>query len=402
MKTFDICGPLPAGTTVLEASAGTGKTFTIAALTARYVAEGVADLSQVMLVTFGNAASRELRDRVRERLVSAERGLRDPVAARESGDDVLRMLAAAEDGEVGLRRARLARALAGFDAATIATTHSFCSQMLTGLGMAADTDPAATFTDAIDDLVREVVDDLYLRAYARPGAEPPTATYDEVLGLGRRAVGSDRAAQLQPLAADGVAGQRRAVAQKVRDEVEARKRRLGLVDYDDWLILLRDALGDPARGAAACERVRSRYRVVLVDEFQDTDPVQWEVLRLAFHDHIPLVLVGDPKQAIYGFRGGDVTTYLAAASLATLAATLTRNWRSDDPLLRALGQLFGGAALGDPRIVVRPAQAAHPDARLSDAGAALRLRRVARTGHGPLGKGLPKVEPVREAVAADV
>src|SRR5919202_3502512 len=90
---FDVCGPLPTGTTVLEASAGTGKTFTIAALTARYVAEGLADLSQVMLVTFGNVASRELRDRVRERLVSAERGLRDPDAARaEDADPLLQLI----------------------------------------------------------------------------------------------------------------------------------------------------------------------------------------------------------------------------------------------------------------------------------------------------------------------
>src|SRR3954470_20507043 len=84
---FDVCGPLPQDTTVLEASAGTGKTFTIAALTTRYVAEGVAELADIMLVTFGNAASRELRDRVRERLVSAERGLRDPDAARKDEDD---------------------------------------------------------------------------------------------------------------------------------------------------------------------------------------------------------------------------------------------------------------------------------------------------------------------------
>ena len=125
-----MCGPLPTGTTLLEASAGTGKTFTIAALTARYVAEGVAELSQLMLVTFGNAASRELRDRVRERLVDAERALRDPATARRADDDVVRLLADVDDGQVEQRRERLARALAGFDDATIATTHSFCSQML--------------------------------------------------------------------------------------------------------------------------------------------------------------------------------------------------------------------------------------------------------------------------------
>src|SRR5919199_3294828 len=93
LESFDICGPLPQGTVVLEASAGTGKTFTIAALATRYVAEGHAELSQLMLVTFGRAATQELRERVRERLVSAEQGLADPAAARTGSDDVLRLLA---------------------------------------------------------------------------------------------------------------------------------------------------------------------------------------------------------------------------------------------------------------------------------------------------------------------
>ncbi len=399
---FDVCGALPAGTTLLEASAGTGKTFTIAALATRYVAEGVAELSQLMLVTFGNAASRELRDRVRERLGTAERGLRDPAAARTSDDDVLRLLAAVGDDEVRVRRERLAVALAGFDAATIATTHSFCAQMLTGLGVVADTDRSATFTESVDDLVREVVDDLYLRQWARAGAGPPELSHDDLLTLGRRAVGSDRSADLRPDGATGLPAVRRAAAQRVRDEVEARKRRLGLVDHDDWLVLLRQALQDSEHGAVARERVRARYRVVLVDEFQDTDPVQWDVLRLAFHDHAALVLIGDPKQAVYAFRGGDVTTYLTASSVATSTATLTRNWRSDGPLLQALELVLGGAALGDPRIVVRPVETAHPVPRLAGAGAALRLRRLARTGHGLLHRGLPKMDPLREAVARDV
>jgi len=90
---FDVCGDLPTGTTVLEASAGTGKTFTIAALAARYVAEGHARLPELLLVTFGREATQELRERVRERLVSAERGLRDPVVARTSPDTVLALLA---------------------------------------------------------------------------------------------------------------------------------------------------------------------------------------------------------------------------------------------------------------------------------------------------------------------
>ena len=62
--------------------------------------------------------------------------------------------------------------------------------------------------------------------------------------------------------------------------------------------------------------MRGRWRIVLVDEFQDTDPVQWQVLDRAFSGHATMVLIGDPKQAIYAFRGGDVVTYLAAAATA--------------------------------------------------------------------------------------
>src|SRR3954467_12351903 len=119
VPAFDICGPLPEGTVVLEASAGTGKTFTIAALATRYVAEGDVELGQLMLVTFGRAATQELRERMRERLVATEQELADPEGARRSEDELVRLLADAPDDEVALRRRRLTTALATFDAATI-------------------------------------------------------------------------------------------------------------------------------------------------------------------------------------------------------------------------------------------------------------------------------------------
>ena len=110
---FDVCGPLPTGTVVLEASAGTGKTFTIAALAARYVAEGVARLDQLMLVTFGRMASNELRLRVRDRLVALERAL----ATGVPDDEVAELLLQTDEAERAVRHRRLVRALADFDAA---------------------------------------------------------------------------------------------------------------------------------------------------------------------------------------------------------------------------------------------------------------------------------------------
>jgi exodeoxyribonuclease V beta subunit len=399
---FDICGPLPTGTTVLEASAGTGKTYTIAALATRYVAEGIAELPELMLVTFSRAATQELRERVRERLVTAERGLADPRRALLDGDELLALLADAPDAEVMQRRHRLIRALAAFDAATIATTHGFCLQMLAGLGMAGDLEPDATFVEDVDDLVVEVVGDVYVRRFAgergEPAVDPRTA-----LTVARSAVGDPQAKLVQTDAPDGSSAQLRYVlAADTEKEVHRRKRMRRLIDYDDLVSRLDDALRDPVRGAAAVERVRSRYKVVLVDEFQDTDPLQWRILETAFHGATTLVLIGDPKQAIYAFRGADLVTYLEATGAATLHCTLGRNRRSDEPLLTALGALFRGAALGDERIRVWDVVASHRAPRLDGAGPPLRLRVVRRSLADVSDRAKITAKVARRIVAEDV
>src|SRR4051812_49829808 len=114
---FDLRGPLPTGVTVLEASAGTGKTFAIAALAARFVAYGV-PLEKLLLVTFTRSATSELRDRVRERLVTAERALAGTLhgEAPPADDEVALLLAEGPVEEIAVRHERLARALANFDA----------------------------------------------------------------------------------------------------------------------------------------------------------------------------------------------------------------------------------------------------------------------------------------------
>ncbi|MDQ4117380.1 MAG: UvrD-helicase domain-containing protein, partial [Actinomycetota bacterium] len=398
--TFAVDGPLPDGTVVLEASAGTGKTYTIAALATRYVAEGVAGLDRLMLVTFGRDATQELRERVRERLSGTERALAavlaadgDLAAAPDPADPVVALLSRGELDEVARRRERLAAAAAGFDAATIATTHQFCQQMLAGLGVAGDNDPDAEFVEQIDDVVTEVVDDFYLRKYAAKGAGRPPFTRDEALALARAAV-ADPQAELEPSGAEpgSAAATRYAFATAVRAEVDARKRRLRLYSYDDMLTRLARALRDPSRGPAARERLRSRFSVVLVDEFQDTDPLQWEILERAFH-HAPgttLVLIGDPKQAIYAFRGADVHSYLQAARQADRQATLDTNRRSDSDLLVALEALLGQAALGHPDIVVLRVKAHHAQRRLAGApsDAPVRLRVVDRDRIGAEDGGL--------------
>ena len=398
---FDVCGPLPTGVTVLEASAGTGKTYTIAGLVARYVANGV-PLKEILAVTFTRNATAELRDRIRERLVAAEQALTRALAGVAPEDRIERLLAEGAREEVAARRDHLARALADFDSATIVTTHGFCQEVLGGLGIAGDLEPGVTFVEDLRDLLTEVVDDLYVRAFHNREDVPFGRA--EALEIAR-AADRNPGAPLEPAeaVADSVPELRRRFAERVRAEVDLRKRRLGVMTYDDLLTQLDAALRGP-RGDEIAERLRARYRTVLVDEFQDTDPIQWRIVHRAFGGGTTtLVLIGDPKQAIYAFRGADVYAYLQAAE-ATPRLTLDVNWRSDAPLLGAYDELFADAQLGHPGIVYRRVTARNAAARLEDAPeeAPLRVRVVRREEVGTTGHGRARVQAAREHIAGDL
>jgi exodeoxyribonuclease V beta subunit len=397
--TFALTGPLPGGTQVIEASAGTGKTYTIVSLAVRFVAEKDIPLADVMLVTFGRAATQELRERARERFAQCAEALSNPASARDSDDAVISFLASGSDREVAQRGSRLRRALSQFDTATIVTTHAFCQRMLDGVGIAGDYQPDAAFRENVADIVGQVSDDRYIGDYA--GAAPPPMSAKLARTITEDAT-DDPQAQLVPADADPgtPAAERVAFAEQARTELNRRKRRLGVRDYNDLLVLLRDALADPVYGPIAQNRIRSRYRVVLVDEFQDTDPLQWEILSAAFHGVVTLILVGDPKQAIYAFRGADVMTYLEAIGVAGNISALDVNRRTDEGLMRALDRIYLGAALGPDEIVVHPVTAHHKDARVTGT-APLRLRYLSRGAFGNPSKN-PGVGVVRPRIAGDL
>lgn len=395
---FDILAPLPAGTTLLEASAGTGKTYTIAALATRYIAEGLATIDQMLMITFGRSATRELRERVRESLTTARDALR---SGRTGGDAVLTHLTSLPGPERDAAAERLARAVADFDSGTIVTTHAFCLHTLSGLGISADTDPGEVSVESIADLIDEVVDDFYVRKYGQgPGLDEERISYSDAQSLAREAVNDPQAAlDAGPVTPGSIQATRVAFAQAVRAEVTRRRRARRLLTYDDLVLRLRDALTDPYTGELACRRLRETYHVVLVDEFQDTDPAQWTILQRAFHGHRTLILIGDPKQAIYAFRGADVYSYLDAAEQADHHATLEMNWRSDAAVVAGVHALIGGMQLGDENIVVRPVSASHHTPRLRGLDDATRV--TLRTVPIAPDK-LPAVDAQRTVVAQDV
>ncbi|MGB8391311.1 exodeoxyribonuclease V subunit beta, partial [Mycobacterium sp.] len=401
MDRFNLLGPLPipGSTTVLEASAGTGKTFALAGLVTRYLAETRITLDEMLLITFNRAASRELRERVRDQISQAVSVLEGSAAA---DCDLVAHLAHGSDDERTTRRARLRDALANFDAATIATTHEFCGSVLKSLGVAGDTAAGVRLEENLEDLVTEIVDDLYLADFGSQDQDPPLS-YRQALDLARAVVG-DPCAELHPIDSDpdSEAGARLRFANEVLAELEQRKRRLRILSYDDLLTRLAKALAP--EDSSARDRMRRRWRIVLVDEFQDTDPIQWQVLECAFSGQSTLILIGDPKQAIYGFRGGDIHTYLKAARTADTRYTLSVNWRSDKVLVDSLQTVLGGAILGHPDIVVHDVDAHHDGHRLAGAphNAPFRLRVVKRHTVGYADTDTIPIGVLRQHIPADL
>ncbi|WP_421281830.1 exodeoxyribonuclease V subunit beta [Aeromonas taiwanensis] len=127
----------------------------------------------------------------------------------------------------------------------------------------------------------------------------------------------------------------------VRSRMQASKRQAHQLSFDDLLKDLDGALGS-SLGERLCERIRATYRVAMIDEFQDTDPQQYRIFHRLYggHQDTALLMIGDPKQAIYGFRGADIFTYIQARRNVSAHYTLGRNWRSSGALVAAVNGLF--------------------------------------------------------------
>lgn len=93
------------------------------------------------------------------------------------------------------------------------------------------------------------------------------------------------------------------------------------------------------------ERIRSLYPVAMIDEFQDTDPLQYSIFSRLYLDYpqCGLLMIGDPKQAIYAFRGADIFTYIKARNQVSAHYTLGTNWRSSAAMVAAVNQVFSSA-----------------------------------------------------------
>ena len=287
---FDLCDDLPRGKLAIQASAGTGKTYALAALATRFIAETDLSASELLIVTFTRAATNELRAKVRDRLVEAVEYLDDPQPAPT--DDVLLSHLASEDRQ--LRLDRLRRAVTEFDTATVTTIHGFANQVRTALGGSSVDDPDLRLTDDSDELIHDACAEV-LTCAALEGH--PVDQFPTLYALRQAVKTVDGRPDLVLVPQRGQTGASEAqqylveLVERATTALSTRRRQSGLLSFDDVLIQLRDALERQA-GAGAVEALRARYRVALIDEFQDTDPVQWGIFSTLF------------DQARSGYRSG--------------------------------------------------------------------------------------------------
>ena len=348
------------GTNLIEASAGTGKTYAITSLYVRLLLELRLSVGQILVVTYTNAATAELRARIRLRL-------RQALVAFDAGgsrDEFLDRLVRQrrEQGALVHDRAQLVVALHGFDEAAIFTIHGFCQRMLQDnafeSGVPFDTELLANQIP----LVTEVVQDFWVRElHAAP--EPfvgylaeknvtPTMlenlaikviTQPDMPVLPERSDPVMHAAELPPDQAPEAHALKLQLdlGDYARRALRRRKERTRVQSFDDLLQRLAEALRGPG-GSSLAEMIRRRFRAALIDEFQDTDPVQYEIFRHVYLGSDALLfLIGDPKQAIYAFRGADVFAYMQAKhDVGGAAHTLGINHRSDPSLLKGVSAFF--------------------------------------------------------------
>ncbi|MEM7584984.1 MAG: exodeoxyribonuclease V subunit beta [Acidobacteriota bacterium] len=451
-RVFDLQStPIDDGVTLIEASAGTGKTYCLTGLVLRLLLERrISDVGQLLVVTFTHAATQELVERIRGalrdtyRLLSADETTEPP--AGKPPDPFFRHLA--ERYRDDASRELLRDALNAFDDLTVSTIHGFCSRVLDECAFESGMPFEAELLENDAPLLLEAARDVWRRLlYPAPEIVATVAadegwtptTFLEDYRLWRRhpntemvpkpahldtasarlsdtyrdlqaAWSLDAAHQLLArrsfkkhsffgrndlsqalLAADAFCRRGRAAGLRAIKELagarltatlfkkdqrgvlghpliavvdafagaiesyrhalrgrfirdvdaafERRKHDVQILSYDDLLGRLRDALLDPNRRQLLTRVVRQRFRVALIDEFQDTDLIQYDIFRRLFRSG-PLFLIGDPKQAIYRFRGADVFAYLAAKRDADRCYTLERNWRTIAPLVAAVNAIF--------------------------------------------------------------
>lgn len=381
---FDLSGPLLDGVFAIEASAGTGKTYSLTGLVARHVAERGLRPDQLLMVTFTRAATSDMRDRTRDACRSLLEVLEaDPDRrSRLGADEWMLEGLPGDDAELQRRAANVRSFLATYDEATITTIHGFCQLVLNRSGLLSPAIGDVTLVGDARETVAQVISDLLIGTLSEnpnlfgdsPTRTPRTITsamsdLQDIVGTVMSNPSTLRIPQLPSHDPLGDVSRLEphlrwaAIVERVISIVHERRKASGVFGYDDLIHSVMTLLLDEDNDRVV-RALREQYRLVLIDEFQDTDVGQWTIFERAFvrndvprgpeqETEVAVGIVGDPKQAIYRFRGADIDAYRSAIGSIDQRVELVTNYRSNARLISAVNHVFEGVTFGDASITYR-------------------------------------------------
>ncbi len=484
------------GVSIIEASAGTGKTYTLCRIVLKLIVEKAIPIDRILAITFTHAATEELISRIRELL-------HESIAQLDSGEikDLALIEMIEKQGiERNVARNRVRHSLEIFDDASISTIHGFCKRSLDFVSLESDIAFEANL-EPIDDELIERLQDEYVRINILEKSPLLSAFYIQTPAYKKRLntiakeCASHPYALLEPMpteaqvdqldllfealldsitpllssldtllpnlkksakfhkrlsdqtgviALEALSNRRFALLSDLKliselttanwcsslkksservappaisthvdnllseadrifttlvsryrdwlfDNLRAEKERRNVVSFNDLLHILNRALNDD-QGDAVVKAINGQFEAALVDEFQDTDPTQYNIIERLFGDGSKyLFFIGDPKQAIYRFRGADIFSYFNATESKSLQRIqLSENFRSSSKLVQAVNALFSESPDGFAfeKIKFQPASAA----RSSTTNIPLQIEAV----------GLDKPTPLSQKVAIDL
>jgi len=358
----------------IEASAGTGKTYSLTALFTRLVAENEsATVDRILVVTFTRNAAASLRARIREQLADVRREMLEPTGDQSKFPCQLTQSVASFAGDA---QRRIEAALASLDTASIMTIDSFCAQVLRLGGVVVKPEGAGAQQAA---RVSRAVNDEAIRAANGPNAKLINEKrHQQVLtALLRRSMAEPRFESNLPPASGSAQREVLDRLDRLADSVRAALDES--VDFDEAKRLAAELLSS---GGAVLEALARQFRYIFIDEAQDTDWKQWELFDVLWAaiktsaaqsgEAVARVVVGDPKQSIYGFRGADVAAFVHQIDKTKSAGNsrvLGTNYRSDPAVLEVLNGLLAGSSYGPSAAYesVAPGRAGKPLAGSRDA-----------------------------------
>lgn len=313
---FDVQTAGLRGRWLVEASAGTGKTFALERIVLRLVIEEAVAIDKILVVTFTNAATAELRERVRALFYKAASTLKNGDERSEFEAFFERSRSRKHDPAVLIESA-----LEHFDEASILTIHGFCQKMLSEFIF---TRAGAYDVEFVSDTgFEDEVTQAFLRRELPALTPEQRAVVLEWKSLPKLLSKlGEHGSSVKPKAwidSDDLCDPTlKALFERFLEEGPRRVRELerqhGVKSFS---ALLTEMYSLVKSGDSALERIRNRYDAVLIDEFQDTDRVQYRIFKTLFLADVPeapksVFFVGDPKQAIYAFRGAELDVYLQA------------------------------------------------------------------------------------------